>query len=150
MRTIRNLLTVAGCIVASAVLAASASAAPAFQPLKLSKECSKYTGDIGSFCTITESNFAPIPVGTNVFYYGPMTGSPLFTSSSVVLDAGVGNTAIGHCIVEDNANPPVGMCAFSAGTGTLAGFQAIAKVTVDSKQIWHWDGGYVIGVAKAN
>ena len=150
MRTIRNLLKVAGCIVVSAFLAASASAAPAFQPLKLSKECSKYTGDIGSFCTITESNFAPIPVGTKIFYYGPMTGSPLFTSSSVVIDAGVGNTAIGYCIVEDNANPPLGKCAFSAGTGTLAGFQAIATVTVDAKQIWHWDGGYVIGAAKTN
>ena len=26
--------------------------------------------------------------------------------------------------------------------------QAVVTVTVDDKQIWHWDGGYLLGVAK--
>ena len=38
--------------------------------------------------------------------------------------------------------------AFHAGSGTLAGFQAVVKVTVDDKQIWHWDGCYLLGTAK--
>jgi len=146
MRLLRSYVTVAGSILLLSTLATSVSAGPALKPLKIAKECSKYSGDIPSFCTITESNLGAIPAGTKVFYYGPVTGSPLFTSSSVVLDAGVGNTAIGHCIVDDEGSPPLGMCAFSAGSGSLAGFQAIVKVTVDEKKIYHWDGGYLLGL----
>ena len=120
---------------------------PKLQPIKFSKECSKYTGETPSFCTIVESSLKEIPVGTNVLYYGPVTNSPLFTSSSVVLAVGPGDSAIGHCIVYDTANPPTGLCAFSAGSGSLAGFQAILNVTVDAKQIWHWEGGYHIAAA---
>ncbi|ODT07441.1 MAG: hypothetical protein ABS58_06950 [Mesorhizobium sp. SCN 65-20] len=121
-----------------------AAETPKLQPINISKECSKYTGETPSFCTIVESDFKEIPVGTDVLYYGPMLNSPLFSSSSVVLAVGPGNTAVGHCIVYDTASPPTGHCAFSAGSGTLAGFQAILNVTVDAKQIWHWEGGYHI------
>jgi len=147
MRAIRNLLMVAGSILVAGVLAPSVSAAPAFQPLKIVKECSKYSGDIGSFCTVTESSLAAIPAGSTVFYYGPVTNSPLYSSTAVVLEAGVGNTAIGYCILDDQS---VGLCAFSAGTGTLAGFQALLKVSLaDAKQmIFHWDGGYLLGTSK--
>ena len=120
-----------------------ASAADAMKPLKISKECSQYTGDTPSFCTITESNLAAIPAGTKILYYGPVTKSPLFTSSSAIIAVGNGDSAFGYCVVYDTATPPLGTCAFSAGSGTLAGFQAIVKVTVDDKQIWHWDGGYL-------
>ena len=120
---------------------------PKLQPIKISKECSKYTGETPSFCTITESDLKEIPVGTNVLYYGPVLNSPFFSSSSVVLAVGPGNSAIGHCIVYDTASPPTGHCAFSAGSGSLAGFQAILNVTVDDKQIWHWEGGYHIAAA---
>ena len=135
---------------AGAILALTsvASAAPAMQPLKISKECSQYTGDTPSFCTITESNLAAIPVGAKIFYYGPVTGSPLFTSSTAVIAVGNGDSAVGYCVVYDTANPPLGTCAFHAGSGTLAGFQAVVTVTVDDKQIWHWDGGYLLGAAK--
>ena len=112
--------------------------------MKLTKECSQYTGGTPSFCTITESNLDLIPAGTKVLYYGPVTSSPLFTSSSAVLAIGPGNSAVGYCIVYDTASPPVGTCAFHAGSGTLAGFQGILKVTVDDKQVWHWDGGYLL------
>src|SRR5690242_20281142 len=81
---------------------------PKLQPIKISKECSKYTGETPSFCTIVESSFKEIPVGTNVLYYGPVLNSPLFSSSSVVLAVGPGNSAVGHCIVYDTANPPTG------------------------------------------
>jgi len=114
------------------------------KPLNISKECSQYTGGTPSFCTIKESSLDLIPAGTKVLYYGPVTNSPLFTSSSAVLAVGPGNSAVGYCIVYDTASPPVGTCAFHAGSGTLAGFQAILKVTVDDKQVWHWDGGYLL------
>jgi hypothetical protein len=141
----RMLILSAGAILA---LNSAVFAAPAMQPLKIAKECSQYSGETPSFCTITESNLAAVPVGTKILYYGPMVNSPLFSNSAAVLAVGPGDTAVGHCIVYDTATPPYGLCAFHAGSGTLTGFQAIVKVTVDDKQIWHWDGGYVIGAAK--
>ena len=135
----------AGAILA---LAPVAYAAPEMQPIKISKECSQFTGATPSFCTITESNLAVIPVGTKILYYGPVVGSPYFSSSTAVIAVGSGDSAVGYCVVYDTASPPLGTCAFHAGSGTLAGFQAVVKVTVDDKQIWHWDGGYLLGAAK--
>ena len=124
------------------------SAAPAMQPLKISKECSQYSGEAPSFCTITESNIAAIPAGTKVFYYGPVLGSPLFSSSSVVIAVGKGDSAVGYCVIDETASPAHGTCAFHAGSGALAGFQAVFTSTVDEKQLWHWDGGYLLAAAK--
>jgi len=36
--------------------------------LHVTKECSEYTGEAGSFCTIVSSNFDAIPVGSKVVY----------------------------------------------------------------------------------
>ena len=144
MRSVRGLLAVATTILAFGVIAQAASAGDKMKPLNISKECSQYTGGTPSFCTIKESSLDLIPAGTKVFYYGPVTNSPLFTSSTAVLAVGPGNSAVGYCVVYDTASPPVGTCAVHAGSGTLAGFQAILKVTVDDKQVWHWDGGYLL------
>ncbi|MFO1056767.1 MAG: hypothetical protein U1E53_07335 [Dongiaceae bacterium] len=144
MHSVRSLIALTTAILAFGVMVQAASAADKMKPLNISKECSQYTGGTPSFCTITESSLDLIPAGTKVLYYGPVTGSPLFTSSSAVLAIGPGNSAVGYCIVYDTASPPVGTCAFHAGSGTLAGFQAILKVTVDDKQVWHWDGGYLL------
>ena len=128
-------------------LASVVSAAPVTRPLKISKECSEYSGETPSFCTVTESNFAAIPVGTKVFYYGPVLDNPLFSSSSVVIAVGNGDSAVGYCVTQETASPPHGTCAFHAGTGS-AGFQASFTSTVDEKQLWHWDGDYVLGAVK--
>jgi len=130
------------------VLTLTAYAAPTMQPLNIAKDCSEYTGDTPSYCTITASNVAAIPVGTKIFYYGPVTANPLFTSSSVIISVGNESTAVGYCVVYDSRTPPLGTCAFHAGSGTLAGFQAVLTATVDAKQIWHWEGGYLLGAAK--
>ena len=60
-----------------------------------------------------------------------------------MLDNGEGDTAMGNCIVDFGAGPK-GICAFYAGSGSLAGFSAIVQVTVDDKQVWHWEGSYAI------
>ena len=98
----RLLILSAGAILA---LTSVASAAPAMQPLKISKECSQYTGDTPSFCTITESNLAAIPAGTKIFYYGPVTGSPLFGSSTAVIAVGNGDLAVGYCVDLRHGQP---------------------------------------------
>lgn len=129
-------------------LSSAAFAAPEMQPFKLAKECSQFSGEAPSFCTVTESNVAAIPKGTKILYYGPVISNPLFSSTNVVIAVGPGDSAVGYCITYDTAQPPFGLCAFHAGSGSLAGFQAIAKVTVDEKQIWHWDGGHLLGTPK--
>jgi hypothetical protein len=68
---------------------------------------SRYTGDIPSFCTIRESNLAAIPAGTKIYYYWPVTGGPLFTSSTAVIAVGNGDSAVGYCVVHDTASPPL-------------------------------------------
>lgn len=115
------------------------AAAPSPLPLSIAKECSKFTAHSGDYCTVTKSSLAAIPVGTKAIYYGPVLG-PAILSTDVVLDAGDGNTAIGYCNVD--LPKGVGACTFWAGSGMLAGFQALVNLTVDSTGLFHWDGAY--------
>jgi hypothetical protein len=144
MRSVRRFMAVAASVVALAIIGSTAyGASPnpdAWSPISLSKECSAFGGKVGDHCTITASDLKQIPVGSVAIYYGPVLG-PAIISSSVVLDAGNGNTASGYCNV-DLSGAPVGMCAFVAGSGSLAGFQSILKVTVGPDGTWHWDGTY--------
>lgn len=143
MRNTPLFLLLAGAALGCAIAGQPAAAASALKPLKVAKECSQYTGGVPSFCTITESSLAAIKPGSKILYYGPVTNNAEFSSNNVILDDGAGNTAAGNCIVDFGAGP-AGFCAFYGGNGTLAGFQAIVKVTVDAKRIWHWDGGFLI------
>ena len=135
-----------GEVVADAAVALSspvylAGTVAANQDLHLVKECSHFDGKPGTFCQITDSSFAAIPVGSKIFYYGPVIG-PAILSTAIVLDAGDGNTAIGNCSVEPNKN--YGTCTFWAGSGTLRGFQALVTLSpVDGNAAaFHWDGFY--------
>jgi hypothetical protein len=131
----------AGGAIAALILASVSS--PVFaadpKPLNLAKECSKFTAHSGDYCSITKSSLDSIPVGSKVFYYGPVIG-PVILSTYVVLDAGNGNTAIGYCNVDLPKSS--GTCTFWAGSGTLTGFQAIVTLTVDGAGLFHWDGSY--------
>jgi hypothetical protein len=108
-------------------------------PLSIAKECSKFTGHAGDFCTITQSSLAAIPVGAKVIYFGPVLGPPIL-ASTVLIDAGGGNTAMGSCNVEQTTW--TGTCAFWAGSGSLQGFEGLVKLTVDKTGLFHWDGAY--------
>lgn len=143
MRNISLIGLPLGAGLALVVLALPVAADSALQPLKVSKECSQYSGGVPSFCTVTESSLGAIKTGSKILYYGPVVNNPAFSSNNVILEDGAGNTAAGNCIV-DFGGGPAGLCAFYGGNGTFAGFQAIVKVTKDAKQIWHWDGGYVL------
>ena len=109
--------------------------------LQVSKECSEYTGRAGDFCTITASNLEEIESGARVIYAEAAGGGTLDTD--VVLDAGSGNTAKGHVVLDLAANK--GKATFSGGTGKFAGFEAHADVTADSDGVWHWSGTYSFG-----
>jgi hypothetical protein len=111
--------------------------------LHVTKECSANQGLAGQFCTITSSNLAEIKVGSKVIYDQPAGIPTGLLDSNVVLDAGGGNRAVGRCTL-DLANG-LGLCTFSDGTGTFAGFQARVDVSppppTDGVN-WHWNGTY--------
>lgn len=139
MRSAPRTIVLVATILALVVAVPSALASTPHE-LHFSKDCSKYAGTIPSYCTITVSNVAAIPVGTKVWYTGPVVTSSVFLSSTTVLKDGHGNTATGYCI--DDNRTGAGTCAFWMGTGKLAGFHAIVTVTVDSTGLYHWDGRY--------
>ena len=106
--------------------------------LHLTKECSEYTGLAGSFCTITSSNIEEVVVGSKVIYADAAGEGTLDTD--IVLDAGSGNTAAGHVVLDLAADK--GVVSFAGGTGAFATFQAHADVTTDAEGLWHWEGTY--------
>jgi len=111
---------------------------PGSGDLRVTKECSEYQGLAGDFCTITSSNLEQIVVGSKVVYAEAAGEGTLDTD--VVLDAGDGNTAAGHVVLDLAAEK--GVATFSGGTGKFAGFQARADVSTDADGLWHWEGTY--------
>jgi hypothetical protein len=109
-------------------------------PIHIVKECSEFTGDIPSYCTISGSDYGPIPVGAKVNYLGPLLANQHFLSSNVVVDDARGNTATGFCTFDARPTEDRGLCTFWEGTGALAGFTAIFIVTIDATGEWHLDG----------
>ena len=122
--------------------ATSVSASDRNRPLRVTKECSEYTGAAGSFCTITSSNLGRIKVGSRVYYDQPVGIPAGLLDSNVVLDAGNGNRAVGRCTLDLTTG--LGLCTFSDGTGRFAGFNARVRVTppASAEDDWHWDGTY--------
>jgi hypothetical protein len=116
----------------------SSSASPRSGDLRVTKECSGYTGGAGSFCTITTSNLQAIEVGSKILYLQPdQLGTT--AGSDVVLDLpGPGNNkAFGNCSLA------LGVCTFSGGTGKFTWFQASVDVSAnDDFSLWYWNGTF--------
>lgn len=110
--------------------------------IHLVKDCSTFVAEIPSYCTISASNLAAIPVGAKVTYLGPLLDNQYFLSSNVTIDDARGNTGTGYCIFDGRPTEERGFCTFWAGTGALAGFTAILKVTIDALGEWNLDGEY--------
>ena len=149
MRSIRILLVVAFVVTALAAPASAVLAAPNTTEIHILKDCSEYTGEKPSLCTISESDLAALPAGTEIWYQGPVLTNTYFLSSNVLADAGNGSTATGYCIFDARAPESVGLCTFWQGTGALTGFTAILHVSVDAQRVWHWDGVYYFAGATA-
>jgi len=108
--------------------------------LHVTKECSQYTGSSGSFCTITSSNLAAIKVGSKV-YYDQAEGTPAgMLDSNIVLYGGIGEWAAGRCTLDGSTGS--GLCTFSDGTGSFAGFSGRVRVTTKDGINFEWDGTY--------
>lgn len=130
----------AGSIALTTQPATLSAAAEKKGELHVMKECSQNTGLAGSYCTITSSNLATILAGSRI-YYGQAFGVPAgMLDSDVILDAGAGNRAIGHCTVDGATG--AGLCTFSDGTGEFAGFEARVEVSTKDGVNFGWDGTY--------
>jgi len=108
--------------------------------IHLVKDCSTFTAQIPTYCEISATDFAAIPVGARVNYLGPLLDNPNFLSSNVLIDDAHGNTATGYCTFDARPTESRGLCAFSSGTGALVGFVALFKVSIDAIGAWHLDG----------
>jgi hypothetical protein len=139
MRPARSAVLVLCAILALGIRASVVSATSTPHPVHILKDCSTFDGRPPSLCTITASDLGAIPVGTKVWYQGPVLTNSYFLSSDVSLEA-VGGTATGYCIFV--SKPSTGICTFWKGTGTLARFTAVLDVTRDAAGLWHWDGIY--------
>lgn len=127
-------LCTAAILVPSAMATASALRSG---DLHATKNCQGFTGDPGSYCTITSSNLPQIEVGSRIDYLQPAL---LFTptGSDVILDPpGPGNNAaFGNCSLA------VGQCTFWGGTGKFTHFHADITVSYLSGPDWAWNGTY--------
>jgi hypothetical protein len=137
MRSIRRSIVIAGTLGALGVLSPPMSASPSNRHLLLTKTCDDFA--VSHRCTVMTSEEGPIPVGTEAVYTGPVFANRV--SSRVVLTTPGNDTATGHCTLSYQTG--LGRCAFTGGTGVLAGFHANVEVTLDLETlITTWDGTY--------
>ena len=119
---------------------APSSSAPRSGELHVTKVCppSTFTGQPGSYCTITSSNVQAIEVGSRIVYHQPdQVGTPAGSAVDLDLPGRGNNKAFGNCSVAE------GECTFSGGTGKFTWFEASVVVThTDDFSLWFWDGTY--------
>lgn len=141
MRSKKLLLAITAAAAAAGVVAGvgSADATPRSGALHVTKECSQYNGQAGSFCTITSSCIPQIEPGMRVVYTSAAGATSL--NSDLVLDGPGNNDASGHVTLDFLTLS--GVVTFSGGTGRFSGFEASVTVTYNpSTNLWYWDGTY--------
>ena len=141
--TRRALVVAASLVLAASVLTVTASARPGSRanhgarPFHLIKNCLGYQGEIGDFCTVTSSNLPAIGSGAKIFY---MQAPGASLDSDIIIYAGPGNTATGHCALDLMTG--IGLCTLSGGTGTLDRLHARVDVSYLGDYDYAWDGTY--------
>ena len=107
--------------------------------LHLTKECSEYTGEAGSFCTIASSNLDAIPAGSKVVYAEAPTATGGL-DTDIVINAPSGDTANGHVVLDGPTQ--TGTVTLAGGTGELATLKADLVVAPLAEPSYSWDGPY--------
>ena len=106
---------------ALALVPAGSASSPRSGILHLTKECSQYTGEAGSFCTITSSNLNAIPVGTKDVAVDAAGADGSLDTDLVFYTRGA-NAAFGHLVICGPCE--VGTVTFDGGTGQFKKFHA--------------------------
>jgi len=145
-RTFANKVAAGLAVVVLALVFGSSTAlaqpeSPRSGVLSVTKECSQNHGNAGDFCTITSSSLKVIKPGSRVVYLRAAGVNGYDTD--VVLEAGRGNQAFGH-VVLDFASA-TGTVTFNGGTGHFRHFHARAAVSHTNGFNWTWNGSYRFG-----
>jgi hypothetical protein len=134
-------------VVMVGAFATAGSASPRSGQLHVTKECSKFSGLPGGFCTITGSNINAIDPGMKVVYTNPAVANGVL-SSDLYVDGPGNNDAYGHVDLNVDPKSPAplysGPLTLSGGTGRFSGFQARVAVTctLPAGSPCAWDGPY--------
>jgi hypothetical protein len=110
------------------------------------KACTgSFTGEPGSYCTITASSLKAIEVGSRIYYLNnPLdVFGPFGTDVKLDVPGPGNNAASGHCKMDLVTN--VGLCTFSGGTGKFTWFNATLRVSDPSEGTWQLNGSYSYG-----
>jgi hypothetical protein len=135
------LAAVAAGAFAVASSAENTGSSPRSGALRVTKECSQYTGAAGSFCTITSSNLNAIKVGSRVVYASAANPAAGVLDSDLVIDGPGKNTAYGHVLLD--LSTLSGVVTFSGGTGVFTHFHAgPIVVACPAFPDCSWDGPY--------
>jgi hypothetical protein len=111
--------------------------------LHVEKECSKYKGRAGDFCTITFSSLKDIKVGSRVIYARAASSEGILDTDVRLVPPNRGNNIVfGHCSVDLNKIDGTTGCIFSGGTGKFKGFHATVALSVVGGAVLAWDGRY--------
>ena len=129
-------LAVALVAAAGISVAVATASSPRGGQLHMTKECSQYTGQADSFCTITSSNIAAITAGSRVVYLQAAGATSL--DSDIVLVVGPGSYALGHVTLDFATG--TGKVTFWGGIGRFESFHAKADVSYAGGVNWAWDG----------
>lgn len=109
--------------------------------LHMTKECPEYTGQAGSFCTITSSNIDAIPAGSKVVYHSAAGEKTI--ESDLTITFGDEELVSGHVVFNFESN--TGTLTLTGDSGELTGFNAEIDVT-SVGDVAHWDGTYSLTV----
>ena len=108
--------------------------------LHVTKECSAYTGQAGSYCTITSSSLKQIAVGSRVVYE-KAKGATSLDTDVILQPPGRGKSvAFGHVVLS--LVTASGHATFSGGTGKFRHFHASVAISHLTGKSWAWDGTY--------
>jgi len=118
----------------SASATASESSASIQESLLLTKICAPDE----PHCTVKTSSAGPIPVDSDIEYFGPLLLNR--TTSRIVVTTPGGDTATGNCSLSYTTFE--GTCVLTEGTGALAGLHASLKVFESAPGVFTWEGRY--------
>ena len=139
----------AAIVVAAALFAGSSSAlagaaSPRSGSVYVTKECTKYNGAAGDFCTITSSNIPWIRAGMKVVYANAFNNG---LDTDVVVSAGHGSKLYGHVTLD--ATGQSGTVTFDGGTGKFRTLHGSADVAYlpggPTGYDYTWTGTYSFG-----
>lgn len=112
--------------------------------LRVTKDCTLYTGRAGDTCTVTSSTFNAIKPGSTITYASGAAANG-FLDTDIVIDppGRSGHMAFGHCSLDLVTGD--GRCTLSGGTGKFEDVSASVVVSHLGGPNYGWEGTYSVG-----